>query len=138
MSPKGTYSFHKNERLCNKRQIEKLYASKCRMMVYPLSIHWIVVDGSSQSSRLQVLIVAPKKKLHHAVDRNRMKRLMRECYRIRKHTLLQILQKTNRDMLLAINYMHSELTDSEYLGKRFDKLFDALCTQIQQQQTTIN
>ena len=138
MSPKGTYSFHKNERLCNKRQIEELYASKCRMMVYPLSIHWVVADGPSQTSRLQVLIVAPKKKLHHAVDRNRMKRLMRECYRIRKNALLQILQEKDQHMTLAINYMHTELTDSEHLGKRFDKLFDALCTHIQQQQATTN
>lgn len=135
MSPSGAYTFRKSERLCNKRQIAELYASKCRMMVYPLSVHWIITECNgtqaaclrATASRLQVLIVAPKKKLHHAVDRNRMKRLMRECYRVRKQALEQILEDNNQSMTLAINYMHSELSDYEHLGKRFDKMFSALC-----------
>ena len=140
MSPKGTYTFHKNERLCNKRQIGELYASKNRMFVYPLSIHWTVADGPAETfagrgkaARLQVLIVAPKKKLHHAVDRNCMKRRMRECYRMRKQPLLQLLDDNNRHMTLSINYMHTELTESKQLGNRFDKMFEQLCKQLVQE-----
>ncbi len=91
------YTFRKDERLCNKKIIGDLYASDNRLLVYPLSVHWLITE-QKHPCRLQVLIVAPKKKLHHAVDRNRTKRLMRECYRHRKHLLLETLEQKNLSM----------------------------------------
>ena len=94
------YTFRKDERLCNKKIIGDLYASDNRLLVYPLSVHWLITE-QKHPCRLQVLIVAPKKKLHHAVDRNRTKRLMRECYRHRKHLLLETLEQKNLSTQIA-------------------------------------
>ena len=119
------YTFHKTERLCNKKTISDLYTSQNRSLIFPLSAHWLFV-GQDRPSRLQVLLVAPKKKLHNAVDRNRTKRLMRECYRHRTHLLLEALEQRNLSMALSINYIHSTLPDFHHLEHTFDKLITAI------------
>lgn len=99
-------------------------------MVFPLSIHWLMTDNT-QPCRLQVVIVAPKKKLHHAVDRNRAKRLMRECYRMRKGRLLEYLERRDMSMVIGINYIHNEILDYHQLAYRFDKVFDTLINHLE-------
>lgn len=115
------YTFRKAERLCNKKTISDLYNSQDKALVYPLSVHWLLLENN-RPSRLQVLIVAPKKKLHNAVDRNRTKRLIRECYRHRKHLIVEALEQRNLTMALSINYIHNSLPDYHQLEHTFDKL----------------
>jgi ribonuclease P protein component len=124
------HTFKKNERLCNKKTISILYTSGKRMLTFPLSIHWLILPPDKQPSPLQVLIVAPKKKLHHAVDRNRTKRLIRECYRTRKHQLAQILEQQGQAMALSINYIHTTPPDFDHLQHTFDKLFASLTKEL--------
>lgn len=125
------HTFRKQERLCNHKTISQLYASDHRMLAFPLSVHWLILSPQQQASPLQVLIVAPKKKLHHAVDRNRTKRLMRECYRTRKHQLDQLMQQRGQAMALGINYIHTTPPDYHRLQHTFDKVFDKLCEQLE-------
>ena len=123
-------TFTKKERLCNKKTISALYASNKKLLVFPLSVHWLTLSNGQQPSPLQVIIVAPKKKLHNAVDRNRTKRLIRECYRTRKQQLIDILQQKNLQMSLSINYIHSTPPDFKHLQHTFDKLFENLTNEL--------
>ena len=79
----------------------------------------------------QVLVIAPKRKLHHAVDRNRVKRLTRECYRLRKEPLFQTLASQGRRITLSLVYLHDSPMTYEQLSHRFDKLMDALLNDLQ-------
>ncbi len=120
------YTFSKKERLCNKRLIGEVYVSPERMMVFPLSVHWKTLDEKEFPYRLQVVIVAPKKKLKLAVQRNRAKRLMRECYRKRKQEIEDILEKRRIALALSINYIHNEIISIKELEQRFDKVVEEL------------
>ncbi|MCR5192809.1 MAG: ribonuclease P protein component [Bacteroidales bacterium] len=124
------FTFSKNERLCSQNIIERLYASRLRTLVFPISAHWLFVEENEAPARLQVVIVAPKKKLHHAVDRNRTKRLMRECYRLRKGALIETLEKEHKAMALSLNYIHTDTPDYWKLSASFDKLIAELTKQI--------
>ena len=84
------------------------------------------VEDNDIPSRLQVLIVAPKKKLHHAVDRNRTKRILRECYRLRKSILINALQEANRSAVLSINYIDSRPAEFHKMEPVFDRLVNQL------------
>ncbi len=120
------YGFGKSEKLCSKMLIEKLYSSPKRELFFPLSIHWMEVDADDTTPRVQVLVVAPKRKLHHAVDRNRTKRVIRECYRLNKQPLVDALSHTNKHIILSFNYIHTCTPDFHKLSSTMDKIIARL------------
>ncbi len=115
------FTFKKEERLCSRQLIDRLYNEGHRLMAFPYSVQWMKVDGPCQ-----VIIVAPKRKFHHAVDRNRVRRLTRECYRLRKHILYQFLEEHGISIVFSMIYIHNEIMPYEQLGHKMDKLLTAL------------
>ena len=115
------FTFKKEERLCSRQLIDRLYNEGHRLMAFPYSVQWMKVDGPCQ-----VIIVAPKRKFHHAVDRNRVRRLTRECYRLRKHILYQFLEEPGISIVFSMIYIHNEIMPYEQLGHKMDKLLAAL------------
>lgn len=93
-TPSATFS--KGERLCGKIRIRNLYATAERFVVWPLRVSWRQVSDESPT---QVLVWAPKAIFKHAVDRNHMRRLMREAYRLNKHTI------ADQHVQVAFNYI---------------------------------
>lgn len=117
------FTFQKEERLCSRKLIDRLYNEGHRLMAFPYSVQWLVVE---EAEPCQVLIVAPKRKFHHAVDRNRVKRLTRECYRLRKPGFYAFLREHNLHIVLSMVFIHNEIMPYEQLGHKMDKLFCAL------------
>ena len=77
----------KARHLCLKRDIDVLFAKGSHSaMAYPLRAIW-TVKATESPLPYQILFVAPKRKLHHAVDRNLAKRHMREAFRTNQHSL---------------------------------------------------
>lgn len=112
-------TFSKDERLCSRRLIDRLYAEGHRFMAFPYSVQWLLVDDPGCR---QVMIVAPKRRFHHAVDRNRVKRLTRECYRLRKHQLYAALDERRQGLVFSMVYTHSDILTYDQLGRKMDRL----------------
>ena len=84
---KRKYTFPKEEHLCRKKLIEELFSKQSSSFgVYPLRIVWIKATAPT-SAPPQVLISVSKRTFKRAVDRNRLKRLIREAYRLHKYRL---------------------------------------------------
>ena len=107
-------------------------------MLFPYSIHWMPVpkDSLPDSTPLQVMIVTPKKKNRLAVDRNRIKRLTRECYRLHKPELHTFLRTHDITIILSINYIHNSILDYGTLYHKFDKLIPLLIEDISRKHPT--
>lgn len=124
-------SFKKEERLCSQVTIEQLYADGHRLMAFPFSVQWMLIKRPASGAQrtdipCQVLIVAPKRKFKHAVDRNRVKRLTRECFRLRKDLLYNFLDEHNINIVFSMVYVHNEILTFEQLGHKMDKLLTVL------------
>ena len=119
-------TFRKEERLCSRRLIDQLYAEGHRLMAFPYSVQWMLLPEGEVDVLAQVMIVAPKRKFHHAVDRNRVRRLTRECYRLRKDSIYSFLQEHNVSIVFSMVYIHNEIMPFEQLGNKMDKLLAAL------------
>lgn len=122
------YTFGKEERLCSRSLIDRLYAEGHRLMAFPFSVQWMATDGPKPC---QVMIVAPKRKFRHAVDRNRVRRLTRECWRLRKPELYTFLQERNLSIALSLVYIHNEIMSHGQLCHKVDKLVALLEQDIQ-------
>lgn len=86
---KRTYTFPKEEHLCRKKLIEELFSKQSASFgVYPLRIVWIKAAAPTAAPP-QVLISVSKRTFKRAVDRNRLKRLIREAYRLNKYRLTE-------------------------------------------------
>ncbi len=120
--------FPKAEHLCSRRLIERLHAEGHRLTVFPYSITWYVEPELPVPC--QVLIVAPKRRLRHAVDRNRIKRLTRECYRLNKHHLVPFLLQHNLHITLSLVYIHNDRLTFAQLQHKFEKLMSLLTKDI--------
>lgn len=77
------HTLHKQERLRGKIVVQRLFAEGKAFTCYPLR----VVYKHNASCEQKVLFSVPKKRFKRAVDRNRIKRLMRESYRLNKELL---------------------------------------------------
>lgn len=88
--------FPKREHLCLRRDIEALYERPDgTATAWPIRCIWRRLDEADAAASsaqnavpiAQVLISVSKRRLHHAVDRNRAKRQIREAYRLNKQLL---------------------------------------------------
>lgn len=88
MSPAAN-TFGKAERIVSRRLIESLFekGNSQSATAFPLKVVYRLVEAQSGDMPAQILISVPKKRFKHAVDRNRVKRQIREAYRRHKQLL---------------------------------------------------
>lgn len=94
-------TFRKKERLCNFTSINTLFAKGHSFFIHPLKVIWLETTTNTDSP-VQLLISAPKRNFKRAVDRNLIKRQIRESFRRNKEELYTCLGSDNRKCLLAI------------------------------------
>lgn len=103
-------TFSKEERLCSTKSIDLLFSEGQSFIAYPLRVVYRVeteTDASKQSASL--LISVPKKKFKRAVKRNRVKRLVREAYRLNKVQMIELLNQRGIHLDIAFIYLKDEL-----------------------------
>ena len=87
----------KRERLSSRKQIEMLCGSGSQSMAaYPLRVVFINKERAQGESPVQILVSVPKRHFKHAVDRNRVKRQIREAYRLNKQVVYDALEPTQQ------------------------------------------
>lgn len=100
MTRNGSDTLDKSERISSQLTIDRLFSgSNPSVMAYPFRVVYMPQSGNTAPP--SILISIPKRRLHHAVDRNRMKRLVREAYRRQKHTLCQALAEQQASVAIA-------------------------------------
>jgi len=96
--------FGKSERLRNVTLIGDLFKEGKSVFTYPFKVVFMPNPAVSFPP-VQLLIVAPKRGYKKAVDRNRIKRLVREAYRCNKHILWSSRQVSGQQLLVAVVYV---------------------------------
>ena len=97
------FTFSKEERLSSKISIEDLFAKGDTFFKYPFKV--IVKKSSAEKdSIVRILISVPKRTFKKAVDRNKIKRLIREAYRLNKNIVYPSLAETTHFLDIAFVY----------------------------------
>lgn len=85
------YTYPKKEKLKSKKTIELLFSEGKSVAKYPLRLVYSATQN--QEEKLLFGVSVSKKHFKNAVDRNYYKRVLRECYRLNKHLLIDHLDK---------------------------------------------
>ena len=107
-SNKFTYS--KKEKLCSRKVISRLFENGNSFYSEPFRLLWLKSEDINPFPALTGVSVG-KRSFPRAVDRNRIKRLIREAWRINKHQLYSQLEKLNLQIFIMIIYAGNKMPE---------------------------
>ena len=116
----------KSERLSRKSTIDKLYAEGRSVAAFPLRAVYIPLEAEEGEPTVSILIAVSKKRFRHAVDRNLVKRRLREAYRLNKHNFVETLQQQGGRMAIAILYLDKQHHSFHHLQTRLKKILQMI------------
>ncbi|WP_322971421.1 ribonuclease P protein component [Faecalibacter sp. LW9] len=114
-------TFGKNEKLKSKKAIEALFSEGQSYVSHPIRIVYKVNPKSDYTIRIAESVA--KKKFKHAVDRNLLKRRIKEAYRLNKH-LLEITEDLSIDILFI--YTSSKIQSYEKIDQSIQEILTKL------------
>ena len=125
------FRFQLGERLKSRKEIEHLFSGGSQSVgQYPLRLIWRPAMERRSAFPVQVSITVSKRNFKRAVDRNRIKRLMREAYRLNKGTLYEALPVQEQQLAWMIIYVGRDLPEARKLNKAMLKLMHKFLQQL--------
>lgn len=115
-APRPSYGFPKTQRLHSAGLIQQLFKEGKTAFLYPFQYRFICKTDPDAHPPL-ILISVSKKRFRRAVDRNWIKRRIRESYRLNK-SLLQSPEGNFHLHYLAIIYVAKEKMEFHDLDKK--------------------
>ena len=111
------FTLGKNERLKSRKSIEQLFSEGKKIVVAPFRVLYLHARSEEKSSLLFGAGVSARN-FKKAVDRNRIKRLMREAYRLQKKNLQEKIQANNIQLNVFFIYTGKELPEYDEVYKK--------------------
>ena len=114
LSVRKQLTLGKNERLKSRKQIERLFAEGKSFVVNPFRIYFLfneILNAQRTMLNVQFGIGVSSKNFKRAVDRNRIKRLTREAWRLQKNELCERIKINGKQMNVFFIYTGKELPD---------------------------
>jgi ribonuclease P protein component len=124
-------TFSKKERIVSNKLMETLFEKGDSQAVtaFPLKAVYLPIDRPQGGTPAQVLISVPKKRFKHAVDRNRIKRQIREAYRQHKGTIYESIA-TDKQLLVALIWLSDKHYASAEVERRVSRLLQKIAQQL--------
>ena len=141
MSISGNLTFGKQEKLCAKRAIDRLFVggNSRSVVAFPIRLVYMPVEREQDESLLKVLVTVSKKHFKHAVDRNRTKRLLREAWRLHRNEILKLLRlKQTGGLDVALIWLDDKLWTAKDVDNRMSLLMKRLSDKLSEQLTHAN
>ena len=108
-SPDLRNSFKKSERLCGHTLFALLFRDGRNFTSYPFRITWLLIPRqTTTNSPVRVAFVVPKRNFKKASQRNRIRRRMKEAYRLNKRLYFNSIPASAHDLIFTCVYTGRE------------------------------
>lgn len=101
------FTLNKQQRLKSRKAIDQLFSEGKRFSVNPFRVFYFFAEGAA----LQFGVGVSAKNFKKAPDRNRIKRVTREAWRLQKNTLEELLQEQRKLLSVFLVYTGKELPE---------------------------
>ncbi len=139
MPASKVFTLDKEERLCSKLLIDKLFGGNASSSIsaWPLRLVFLLTDKSDEADvPVELLVSVSKRYFKRAVKRNRVKRQIREAYRINKSVLIdQMTLLPGKKLLMAVIWMDDNLHPSSQVEEKMQKLLRRLGEKLDESNT---
>ena len=118
------FTLGKDERLKRRKIIEQLFSKGKDMHVYPFRVHYM--PGTEPANPLQAGFTVSSRHFKKSVDRNRIKRLMREAWRLQKNALQEKLAADHKRLVVFLIYTGKGLPAWETVCEKVNVILNKL------------
>ena len=129
------FTLGKNERLKSRKQIEQLFSEGKKFVVAPFRLHYIMskmLNAQRSMFNVQFGVGVSGKNFKKAVDRNRIKRLTREAWRLQKNELKEKLKAGDQQMNVFFIYTSKELPEYSIVFNKMGTIIKKLIEELGQ------
>ncbi|MEP7163459.1 MAG: ribonuclease P protein component [Ferruginibacter sp.] len=123
MSTTQRYFFRKADKLKSRKAIDMLFGKGNSFSNFPFKVIWL---PENKNAVLQTAVGVSSRNFKKATDRNRIKRLMREAWRLQKNKLQDHLLEQNEKMSVFILYMGKEVPEYELVFEKVGNIINRL------------
>ena len=115
-------SLNKKERIKSRKLISTLFSSGKKLRQGPLLLIWDIVEPAQATADVMFGVSVSKRSFKRAVDRNLIKRNIREAFRLQKIELINSLEKDHNAYGLFVVYVGREIGDYHEMDRSMRRL----------------
>ncbi|NCI47788.1 ribonuclease P protein component [Sediminibacterium soli] len=123
------YTYGKKEKLKSRKLIEALFAKGRSFSAFPLKVFFSIQPAESEVV-LQAGVGVSARNFRKATDRNRIKRLLREAYRLQKTELQAVGESQQKSLALFFLYTGKEMPEANVIQDKMRSALNKLAEQI--------
>ena len=118
------FSYNKKEKLKSRKQLQQLFTKGKSFTVFPIKVFFEL--NETQDNIIKTGVGVSSRNFKKAVDRNYIKRLLREVYRTEKTEFTEFLKQNNKQISLFLLYVDKALPEYNLLQQKIKKVFEKL------------
>ena len=115
------FSLNASERLKSRKLMERVFKTGTRWHKFPFRVSFLI-ENETGDSLIKFGCSAPIRNFKKAVDRNRVKRLMKEAFRLEKHLLVESLKDKNARLIVFVIFTAPGLPKFETIKTSMNEL----------------
>ena len=124
-----TFTYNKKEKLKSRKQLEALFSKGKTFLLFPVKVFYLLPE-TPLDNVVKTGVGASSRTFKKAVQRNRIKRLLREAYRLNKHPLHQFLQTHNRQLVVFLLYIDKQLPKKNSIQPKMPVILEKLMSEL--------
>lgn len=130
-----TFTYNKKEKLKSRKQLEALFGKGKTVLHFPVKVFYRL-PGEPLDNVVKAGVGASSRNFKKAVQRNRIKRLLREAYRLHKQPLHQFMEAHNRQLVVFLLYIDKAMPQKRVIESKMPFVLEKLMLELSKQLVT--